>query len=201
MSLLTKVDQRSYGEEVKRYTYISQGLSSVIFISLSIFLFKETPYFLLFLFEGIGQLFLTLQNKNSLENNDLQISYFKKSPLSNLALFSFTIVVFARLWLLSSLYPDSENVIIGSSIGSVFIWYLLFFKSSLRRDILSGSFITLSSLIVGVCFLLSEDNIFIGLNFISYSLLILLSTIFIKPWKAEVLNIILWVHLFFLVTL
>jgi hypothetical protein len=39
------------------------------------------------------------------------------------------------------------------------------------------------------------------LNFISYSLLILLSTIFIKPWKAEVLNIILWVHLFFLVTL
>ncbi len=201
MSLLTKVDQRSYGMEVKRYTYYSQGISSLIFMTLSLFLLKDTAFFLLFLFEGIGQVFLTLQNKKSLEKNDLQISYFKKSPLSNFALFSFTIVVLSRVWLFISLYPALESLALGITLGSVIVWYLLFFKSSLRRDIISGSFITLSSFIIGIAYLLTGNDIQIGINFVSYSLLILLSTLFIKPWIAEILNIILWIHLFILVAL
>lgn len=199
MSLLSKVDQRSYGDNTKLYTWYFQGLSALIFVILSLLLPKNSPFFILFLFEGIGQLFLTLQNKNSLERGDYQVSYFKKSPLSNLALVSFTIVVGARFLLIRALLPEVELFLLVIAVISTLIWYFLFFKSSLRRDVLSGSFIVLSSLAIGALCIALDTDFMIGINFILYSLLILLGTLALKPWVAELINIILWIHLFALV--
>ena len=201
MSLMTRIDQRSYGSQVKLYTWYCQGISALVFIPLSFFLIRDKPYFILFLFEGIGQIFLTLQNKSSLEKGDLQVSYFKKSNLSNFALFSFSLVVGARLWLLSSLLPQFSLSILSVGIVSLIFWYLLFFKGIFRRDALSGSFITLSSLILGLAYIATNSDIFIGINFLSYSLLMLIGTLSLKPWAAEILNIFLWIHLASLVLL
>lgn len=195
------IDLRSKGRGTKLYTFYFQLASSIIFLVLSLFLLDFINFFYLFIMEAVGQLFLAIDNKKGLDLERYRVIYFSKSPLSSLALLSFALAVIARALIAIDLVPHLKtSIIIGTTIALV-MWIFFYLYGPKRKDIFSGAIILTSSFLLAYTFYFTGTNELIAYNLISYSAIILIGALFLKPWVAEFINIIIWSHLFYLVIL
>lgn len=175
----------------KKITYFIQYLSSIIFITLSFFLLNNKAYFLLFLSEGLGQLFLARENQNSYGAKNNLIKYFKYNRLGFFAGLCFLITICARFSFLDHF--------LAYSIIFSFFFILIFLLQKLRHDIWMGFLIIASSSILTFSFFLS-GNLKLMFGHLLYTLLLVLSPYFFKPKISEGLNILIWIYLFILIS-
>ena len=185
--LITTIEKRSTDKKFKIWTITLLTTSGVLFICLSFFLLlqKKSPFFiLLFLSEGIGQLFLARENSLTLKENDYQHRYFNQTSWGIAAAIIFSITIASR-FLLAPFFP------ISLGIGLLLIYFLGIVFISKRLDAFCGLMITLSSAIL----IFSPDHT-LALNQLLYSLLLVIATLWLRPWVAELINICLWLWLF-----
>lgn len=199
---IEEVDRRSYGLDGKTKNFRVQLASSLIFGAIGVSLFSKLNnqlYFYLFTLEAIGQLFLAVENKISLNDGNLQISYFRRNWLGFCALSSFLIVLFVRYLLISNQYPSYANFLNIFSLVQVVVAMIFFLSSTMRKDWFFGILLFSSALFLGLVQCTQQSTFAIGINQILYAMLLMLGTLFLKPWIAEMLNILIWIHLFFLI--
>ena len=202
LKLLKKVEERSTGLEVKKQTYQVQFVSAIIFLVLGVYLYSALSNVLfpiLFLSEAVGQIFLAYENMSSLNKGMLTVRYFKRNTLGLLAYLAFAPVIIGRFYIVSNLQANYAVVtlVIGCTLYLCGLIYFQFIKG--RNDFPIGILFTLSASLMGFVYILTSPSIYIGINQLLYALLIILGPIFLKPSRAEMINIVLWIHLFIII--
>ncbi len=199
MSMIETIYKRSFGKSGKERTAFFQALSAIVFIVLSFFMKDQIHFLLLFAFEGIGQIFFAWDNKKGVDEGNFQVKYFEPSTLITLSIVSFALAIVVRYHLAITILPEQAMLFNILTASSVLLWLILHFFGNNQKDLFGGIFIVLSSLVLGATFIYVGTYPLIGYNLIAYGFLIMFSTVFLKPWVAEFLNILLWIHLFTLV--
>ncbi|MDD4973281.1 MAG: hypothetical protein PHY93_02975 [Bacteriovorax sp.] len=204
--MLLDLDRRCSGAWQKKRTFFIQFLSALIFIVMGLiigFAKKNLFFAILFLSEGMGQFFLAKENQKSLREGDIVITYFKKNSLGFFAALSFSFTMVCRYCLAANyLLSFNTTLMIVGGILSTLIYLSLYLFSSLKKDtlaILSAIVIMISSILLGLFSLLKAEGLFdyqLAINQFSYASLLLLGALFLRPWVAEALNIIIWALLF-----
>lgn len=202
-SKIEEVDNRAYGMDLKTKNYRVQFFSSLVFGFLGLILLNKQNYLyfsLLFILESLGQFFLAIESKVSLKNNDFQIRYFNKSWFGFCALLIFMGVLIVRYQLVIVELPNYNliiNILTFAQVTSTIMFFIFF---DARKDMFVGLTIFLSALILGLVLCFLSSNFAIGVNQLVYALLLLVGTLYLKPWVAETINILLWIQLFFLIS-
>lgn len=202
LALLKKVEERSTGLEEKKQTYQVQFTSAIIFLVLGIYIyssFSNLIFSILFLSEAVGQIFLAYENMSSLKKGMLTVRYFKRNTLGLIAYLAFAPVIIGRFYIVSTLQPNHSLLILatGCILYLCGLIYFQFIKG--RNDFPIGVLFTISAILMGLCYLLTSQSVSIGVNQLLYALLIILGPLFFKPSRAEMINIVLWIHLFIVI--
>ncbi|MBK24650.1 MAG: hypothetical protein CME70_11700 [Halobacteriovorax sp.] len=199
MSLMETIYKRSYGKKGKELTALFQALSAIVFIILAFLMKDQVHFLLLFMFEGVGQIFFAWENKRAVEEGNFQVKYFEPSTLITFSVVSFALAIVVRFHLAISILPEKALLFNILTAVSILLWLILHFFGDEKKDLYGGIFIVLSSFVLGATFIYVGTSPTIGYNLVTYGFLIMFSTLFLKPWVAELLNIFLWIHLFTLV--
>ncbi|MGZ3855212.1 MAG: hypothetical protein ACXVKO_03075 [Bacteriovorax sp.] len=202
------MQRRSSGGPQKKCAFFIQFVSAVLFIvmGLTLGLLKKNVFFAaLFFSEGAGQFFLALENQSSLREGDIVVTYFKKNNLGFFAALSFSFTMVCRYYLAAHYTSNFSTILLAGGILSTLIYLRLYKISSLDKEGLSG-LSAISIMASAICLgLLSFFNaksltdLQLGINQFAYATLLLTGVLFLRPWVAEMINIVLWGLLFFFI--
>jgi hypothetical protein len=199
--LFKLVEENTTGMKNKKATIFVTLCSGVIFLILGFFLIsfqKNNKLIALFLSEAVGQLFLALENIQTIKENHIY-KYFNQNCLGKLAGLSFLITAVTRLILCSSLFL--KNGLLDTFLIILFIVLYSggFIMRRIRLDAYWGSFIFLTSIVSSVIYFYfgnSQFDFYFFINQLAYSLILIVGVLKLRPWIAESINILIWIHLF-----
>lgn len=183
--LRSSTEKRFNDIETKKRTYVIQYVSAVIFISCGFFL--PLKFLVFFLSEGIGQIFLAYNNQRTMTNGNPRIIYFDSNVLGFFAGVSFSVTAVVRLM--------SFAPIISCVLALAYI--ISYFKFR-RKDEVGFIWVTGSALITAVLTTVFQTELEFGYTQYAYALLLSLGVVFLKAWIAEILNIFIWLWLFWI---
>lgn len=179
-------DKRFREKDNKKNTYLAQYVSVVLFFLCGLFL--PLKYLVLFVSEAVGQFFLAYNNQKTLKAGDEKTYYFDRNLLGYFSALSFSVTAIARF--------HEVSLVLFSFYCAVSVIYLGLYFYFKRRDEVGFIFVAGSALIAGLVCVATGIQVVFGYFQLAYALLLLIGVIWLKPWVAEILNILLWIFLF-----
>jgi hypothetical protein len=200
--IINDVENRSAGKLQKKMTLWLWLISGLIFLICGVVLFykKINPWLVwMFLTEGIGQLILAIENKKTYNANDYKIRYFNENYWGKLAYICFGITTITKFLYASLLAPQYKILLLSLScfVSLINLAGVIYIKKNL--NMFGGGGILFSSLICSLAVGMFSHNMAANLfswNQLTYSFLLVLGVSFLRPWKAELANIFVWLWLF-----